>query len=30
MIECEKRIVAEMMSKHLLTHEHYLIKDDSI
>lgn len=30
MIECEKRIVAEMMSKHLLTHEHYLIKDGSI
>lgn len=30
MIECEKRIVAEMMSKHLLTQEHYLIKDGSI
>ncbi|WP_304947894.1 hypothetical protein [uncultured Alistipes sp.] len=30
MIECEKRIVAEMMSKHLLTHDRYLIKDGSI
>ena len=30
MIDCEKRIVARMMSKHLLTHESYLIKDGSI
>lgn len=30
MIECEKRIVAQLMSKHLLTHESYLIKDGSI
>lgn len=30
MIDCEKRIVAEMMNKHLLTHEHYLIKDGSV
>lgn len=30
MVACEKRIVAQMMSKHLLTHESYLIKDGSI
>lgn len=30
MIECEKRIVARLMSKHLLDQNHYLIKDGSI
>ncbi len=30
MVDCEKRIVARMMGKHLLTHESYLIKDGSI
>lgn len=30
MIECEKRIVARMMSKHLLTQDSYLIKDGSV
>ena len=30
MIECEKRIVARMVAKHLLDQDHYLIKDGSI
>lgn len=30
MIECEKRIVSSLMSKHLLTQDSYLIKDGSI
>ena len=30
MVDCEKRIVARLMGKHLLTHESYLIKDGSI
>lgn len=30
MIDCEKRIVSWLMSKHLLTHKQYLIKDGSI
>lgn len=30
MIDCEKRIVAELMSRHLLTQDSYLIKDGSI
>ena len=30
MIECEKRIVSSMMSKHFLNQESYLIKDGSI
>ena len=30
MTDCEKRIVARLMNKHLLTHESYLIKDGSI
>lgn len=30
MIECEKRIVARLMSNHLLDQNHYLIKDGSI
>lgn len=30
MVDCEKRIVARLMSKHLLTHESYLIKDGSV
>ncbi|MBS6563525.1 hypothetical protein [Bacteroides intestinalis] len=30
MIECEKRIVARLMGKHLLNQNHYLIKDGSI
>ncbi|MDD5990627.1 MAG: hypothetical protein PUC34_05195 [Paludibacteraceae bacterium] len=30
MVDCEKRIVSELMSRHLLTQESYLIKDGSI
>ena len=30
MIECEKSIVARLTAKHLLTQDHYLIKDGSI
>ncbi len=30
MVDCEKRIVAHLMSRHLLTHESYLIKDGSV
>ena len=30
MVDCEKKIVARLMNRHLLTHENYLIKDGSI
>lgn len=30
MVDCEKRIVSQMMSKHLLSQDNYLIKDGSI
>lgn len=30
MVDCEKRIVAQLMSKHLLSQDHYLIKDGSV
>ena len=30
MVDCEKRIVAQLMAKHLLTQDRYLIKDGTI